>query len=131
MDIAQINQSLFKAPLPVDKLSIEKDVLPPKSSNIPYAEVMLCEYYSLVKNLSKLDEIQFHSLQAEVTSVLDKLTVWLDSSSAINPIDLFATLRHLKQKAMNSAATPSTKAASRRTKQTLSFSYNKGYRIDS
>lgn len=99
MDIAYSNQNLSKPPILLNSLSAKKNAAPLKSPAISYTEVMMREYYRLLKNLSKLDTPQFRSLQMEITSVLEKLTAWLDKKSSINAVELFSNMRHLEQKA--------------------------------
>ena len=102
MEIVNFNHKIFKtSPPPIANLPVieQPEIDNNSSSPIPYTEIMLCEYYHLVNALTKLDEIQLQSLQDEVNKVITRLTTWLDKTGPINTIELFSSMRHLKQKA--------------------------------
>ncbi len=93
------HHKVFKTP-PIPDLSIiNENQYEPPTATVPYAEIMLCEYYHLVNSLTKLSESQLQSIQIEVDKTISKLTKWLDKMNSINPIELFSAMRHLKHKA--------------------------------
>jgi hypothetical protein len=100
MEFNNIHQHTFlteKSAALLKQLNIPSHIVKQHSTS-NYTDILLREYQSLIELLTHLDTTTFQHINIEVNDIIEKLTAWFHQTPENNTLEIYWTLRNLKQK---------------------------------
>lgn len=98
--IANFECEIFNSSANLVNTTAKQAIAPMKTTKYRaiYAQILLRECTRLIELISHLDQNNFQAIYSEVNTATDHVGTWLNGSTSIQAIDVYATVRKLKKK---------------------------------